>query len=69
MFDILSHWGNAKQNDPDILPYIKQSGYGQIQVTVPAGEDVEKGTLPSFLVGLQTCPNTLEIFVAVTQKI
>ena len=25
MFNILSHWGNASQNDPEILPYTNQN--------------------------------------------
>jgi len=52
MFNILSHQGNANQNDPEILPYTSQSGSDQ----------------KLFLVGLQAGITTLEINLAVPQK-
>jgi hypothetical protein len=47
MFNILTHQGNANQNNPEI-PHASQNWYQQkplrskTQVTADAGEDVEK---------------------------
>ena len=46
MFNILSHQGNANQNNPEILPHTRS----KMQVTADPGEDVEK-ELHSFIVG------------------
>jgi hypothetical protein len=40
MFNILSHQGNANQNNPEIPPHTSQNGY-VTQVTVDVREDVE----------------------------
>jgi hypothetical protein len=42
MFKILSHQGNANQNDPGIPPHTSQCLRSKIQVTADAGEDVVK---------------------------
>ena len=43
MFNILSHWGNANQNNPEILPHTSKNGLkSKTQVTADAGKDVEK---------------------------
>jgi hypothetical protein len=44
IFSILSHQGNANQNDPEILPYnIQNSKDQKTQVTTHAGKDMVKG--------------------------
>jgi hypothetical protein len=55
MFNILSHQENANQNNPEIP--------SKSQVKADTGKDVEKE------VGLQGCTTTLEISLAVPQKI
>ena len=47
-FNILSHQGNANQNDPKIPPYSKT------KVKAHAGKNVKRNT-PSLLVGSQIC--------------
>jgi hypothetical protein len=42
MFNILSHQGNANQNNPEIPPHTSQNGRSKTQMTADAGEDVEK---------------------------
>jgi hypothetical protein len=55
MFDILSHQGNANQNDHEILAKIKK----KTQVTVQAEKNVEQGEHTSFADGVETCTTTL----------
>ena len=50
MFKVLSHQGNANQNDPKIAFYTNQNGYDKKNSS--AGEDVWKGSSPPLLVGL-----------------
>jgi hypothetical protein len=48
MFNILSHQGNANQNNPEILPHSSQ-------VTTDAGEDMEKEEHFSTVGGITSC--------------
>ena len=68
---MLNHQGNANQNNPELLPHtirmakIKNSGDSKCMLGCG-----ERGTLtPSLLVGLQAFTTTLEISLAVSQKI
>ena len=42
MFNILTHQGNANQNDPEIPLHQSEWLRSKIQMTADAGEDVEK---------------------------
>jgi hypothetical protein len=70
MFNILSHQGNANQNNSKIPSYTCQNVLrSKNQVIAHAGKDVEQGEHFSLQVGVQTCTTTLEINLAVSQKI
>jgi hypothetical protein len=69
MFNISSHQGNANQNNPEITSQQLEWIRSKTQVTADAGEDVEKDEHSSLLVGLQTGTSSLEISLAVPQKI
>jgi hypothetical protein len=42
MFNILSHQGNANQNNPEILPHTSKNSKKKTQVTADADKDVKK---------------------------
>ena len=60
MFSILSHQGNANQNDSD--PFLDQSEWlrSKTQVTADAGEDVEQGEHSSIAGGIAHLYNHFE---------
>jgi hypothetical protein len=72
MFNILSHQGNANQNNPKILP---QTSNGVRMAKIKNSDDSRwwrgcgERKIPSFLVGMQAGTTTLEISLAVPQKI
>jgi hypothetical protein len=70
IFNILSHQENAKQYNPGILPHTSHNGYDQ---KLRSQQMLEKmwrmrNTTP-LLVGLQAGTTTLEVSLAVPQKI
>ena len=70
LFNILNHQGNANQNNLEIPPHISQSGWDQKfrwqQMLVRMWR---KRNTPPLLMGLETVTTTLEIGLAVPQKI
>ena len=69
MFKILSHQGNANQNNPDSTSYQSEWLSSKIQVTADAGKNVEKEEHSPLLMGLQPVITILEIILVVPQKI
>jgi hypothetical protein len=67
MLIILNHQKNMNQNNPEI-PSVRMARINT-QVTVPVDEDVEKEELTSMVVGIQICRTTLDINLAIPQKI
>jgi hypothetical protein len=67
MFNILSHRGNANQNDPETLA--SEWLRSKTHRTAHAGKDVEQGEHSSTAgVQVHTCTITLEINLAFSQK-
>jgi hypothetical protein len=68
ILSILSHQGNANQNDSEIPPY-NQNGWDQkLKQHHMLVRMWRKGNTPPLIVGLQTCTTTLEINLTVSQK-
>jgi hypothetical protein len=57
MFKIISHQGNANQNDPEIPLHTSQNGGSKTQVTADAGKDVEKDDHSSIAGGVESWYN------------
>jgi hypothetical protein len=68
MFNILGHHRNSNQNNPEIPPHSVRMAKIKPQVTVDAGEDVEKKNTYPLLVVLQAGTNTREISLVVNKK-
>jgi hypothetical protein len=70
MFNILGHWGNTNQNDSEIPPYIHQNVSDQkLKWQLMLVRMWSKGNSPPLLVRVHTCTATLEINMAVSQKL
>jgi hypothetical protein len=62
MFNIISHQGNAKQNNPEIPPHTSQNGYDQkLRWQQMLARIWRKRNTPPLLVELQAGTTTLEI--------
>ena len=57
MLNILSHRGNANQNNPEIPPHTSQNGRSKTKVTADAGENVEKEEHSSIAGGIASLHN------------
>jgi hypothetical protein len=57
MFNILSHQGNANQNNSDSTSHQSECLRSKIQVTADAGEDVEKEEHSSIAGGIASWYN------------
>jgi hypothetical protein len=69
-FNILSYQGNPNQNDPEIPPHTSQNGSDQkLRWQQMLVRMWRKRNTPPLLVGLQTGTTTLEISLAVPQKV
>jgi hypothetical protein len=70
MFNILSHQGNANQNDPEVPPHTSQNGYNKkLRKQQMLARIWRKRNIPPLLVGLQAGTTTLEINLAVLHKV
>ena len=70
MFNILNHQGNVNQNNLEIPPHSSQNGQDQkLRWQQMLARMWRKRNTPPFWVGLQACTTTLEISLAVPQKI
>ena len=69
MFSILTHEGNANQNNSDILPHTSQNGQDKkLRRQQVLARMWRKRNSPTLLVELQARTTTLEISMAVPQK-
>ena len=70
VLDILSHQGNANQNNPEIPPHTSQIGQDpKIRWQQMLARLRRKRNTSPLLVGLQTNTTTLEISLAIPQKV
>jgi hypothetical protein len=70
MINILSHQGNANQNNSEVPSDTHQNSWDQkLKGQLRLARIWSKGETPPLLVGMQTCTTTLEINLIFSQKI
>jgi hypothetical protein len=70
MFSALSNQGNANNIIPEVSSYIHQNGWDQNSSDSTYWQGCSaRGKTPPLLMGVKTCIATLEINLAVSQKI
>jgi hypothetical protein len=68
MFNILSHKGNANQND-SVIPFIRMTKIKNSRDNTLLVRMWSKGSTPPLMKGVKICTTTLEINLVVSQKI